>query len=99
VPEHPGEQLGTIALIPKDASADVVRFSGPDSGSAEITIEFDGRPIEVVGTHPPSLISSSDEQARDDQLSATWEWAAGQEVPVVVVGDSMHRPGPTDSLS
>lgn len=83
----PHEQLGTVALVPQDADSRILRFGVPGSGSVEISFQFDGRPIEVLGTHPPSPSSSFDARSRDKQLEAIGEWATRQEVPVVVVGD------------
>ena len=83
----PREQLGTIALVPQDATTQVLRFGVPGSGSVEVTLQFDGRWLEILGTHPASPISSFDARARDEQLSAIGDWVATQQLPVVVVGD------------
>jgi endonuclease/exonuclease/phosphatase (EEP) superfamily protein YafD len=83
----PGEELGTVALFPPDGSAQVLRFGGAYSGSVVVALEFDGRQIEVLGTHPPSPVSSLDARARDEQLEAIGEWVGRQAVPVVVAGD------------
>ena len=81
------EQLGTAALVREDMDARVLRFGVPLSGSVEITLQFDGRELEVLGTHPASPVSSSSARDRDEQLAAIGEWASVQQDPVVVVGD------------
>ncbi|MDH3397831.1 MAG: endonuclease/exonuclease/phosphatase family protein [Acidimicrobiia bacterium] len=84
---EPGTVFGTLALIGKDATATVLPLGDFGQLSVEVTIELDGTEIKVLGTHPLSPVSSARTAARDEQLRTIGEWAARQDVPVVVTGD------------
>jgi endonuclease/exonuclease/phosphatase (EEP) superfamily protein YafD len=84
---EPGSVFGTLALVGEDAVASVVALGDFGQLSIEVVAELDGQEIRVLGSHPLSPVSSTRAQARDEQLRLIGEWAARQEVPVVVTGD------------
>lgn len=84
---EPGSVFGTLALVRADMVANVVPLGDFGQWSIEVVTELDGRRIKVLGTHPLSPVSSGRAAARDEQLRLVGEWAARQEVPVVVTGD------------
>lgn len=59
--------------------------AGPQTIAA--TIEFDGRDVVVIGTHPPPPVSSQLAQQRDRQLRAVGKLAAGRQGPLILLGD------------
>jgi endonuclease/exonuclease/phosphatase (EEP) superfamily protein YafD len=82
-----GWESGTLALVPEGTEVHVLPFGSPERGSIEVIARFGGRDLDVLGTHTPSPVSSSEAAARDTQLAAIGEWAAQRELPAVVVGD------------
>lgn len=84
---EPGSVFGTLALVGENAAARVVPLGDFGQLSIEVIIELDGTPIKVLGTHPLSPVSPSRAAARDEQLRIIGEWAARQDMPVVVTGD------------
>lgn len=83
----PGSAFGTAALIKGDASARVVALGEAGQQSIEVSVLLGGEPIKVLATHPLSPTSAARNAARDEQLRQVGEWAAAQQVPVVVIGD------------
>jgi endonuclease/exonuclease/phosphatase (EEP) superfamily protein YafD len=49
--------------------------------------ELDGRPLTVVGTHPPPPLNKDDLEDRDQQLAAIIEYASAQSEATIVAGD------------
>jgi endonuclease/exonuclease/phosphatase (EEP) superfamily protein YafD len=83
----PGSLFGTLALVGEDDVVRLVALGDLDQLSIEVVAEIGGREVRVLGTHPLSPTSGARSNARDGQLAAVGEWAAVQEVPVVVAGD------------
>ena len=84
---EPGSLFGTLALVGEDVVANVIPLGDFGQLSIEVIIELGGSEIKVLGTHPLSPVSPSRATARDEQLRIVGEWAARQDVPVVVTGD------------
>ncbi len=84
---EPGSVFGTAALIRGDVEARVVPLGNSGQWSIEVATSLEGRSVKVLGTHPLSPISAARTAARDEQLRLAGEWAAAQEVPVVIIGD------------
>ena len=84
---EPGSLFGTLALVGEDVVANVIPLGDFGQLSIEVIIELGGSEIKVLGTHPLSPVSPSRAAARDEQLRIVGEWAARQDVPVVVTGD------------
>jgi endonuclease/exonuclease/phosphatase (EEP) superfamily protein YafD len=83
----PGSLFGTLALVGEDAVVRLVRLGDVGQLSIAVVAEIGGQEIHVLGTHPLSPTSAARSVARDEQLRRVGEWAAAQEVPVVVAGD------------
>jgi len=58
---------------------------GPQTLAA--TIDFDGRDVVLIGTHPPPPVSSLLAQQRDRQLGAIGKLAASRKGPLILLGD------------
>ncbi len=84
---EPGSVFGTLALVGKETEANVIALGDFGQLSIEVIAELDGREIKILGSHPLSPVNPTRAKARDDQLRIIGEWAARQEVPVVVTGD------------
>lgn len=84
---EPGSVFGTLALVGDNAIANVIPLGDFGQWSIEVITELDGAQIKVLGTHPLSPVSRTRAVARDEQLRIIGEWAARQDVPVIVTGD------------
>jgi endonuclease/exonuclease/phosphatase (EEP) superfamily protein YafD len=84
---EPGSVFGTLALVGDNAAAEVVPLGDFGQLSIEVVTELDGTEIKVLGTHPLSPVTPARAAARDEQLRIIGEWAALQDVPVIVTGD------------
>lgn len=61
---------------------------GPNTPRArELDMVMGEVPIRILVVHPPSPTSGRKATSRDEQLAGVVEWAAGQDRPVIVVGD------------
>jgi endonuclease/exonuclease/phosphatase (EEP) superfamily protein YafD len=83
----PGSVFGTLGLVGEDTVARVVPLGDYGQLSIEVSTQLGESEIKVLGTHPLSPISPVRAAARDEQLRMVGEWAARQDVPVVVTGD------------
>jgi endonuclease/exonuclease/phosphatase (EEP) superfamily protein YafD len=84
---EPGSVFGTLALVGDNAVANVIPLGDFGQLSIEVVTELDGTEIKVLGTHPLSPVTPARAAARDEQLRVIGEWAALQDVPVIVTGD------------
>jgi len=84
---EPGSVFGTLALVDEDAVANVIPLGDFGQLSIEVITELEGKEIKVLGTHALSPVTPTRADARDEQLRIVGEWAARQDVPVVVTGD------------
>lgn len=84
---EPGSVFGTLALVGDNAVANMIPLGDFGQLSIEVVTELDGTEIKVLGTHPLSPVTPARAAARDEQLRIIGEWAALQDVPVIVTGD------------
>ncbi len=85
-----GEPFGTMALVPEGSEVrfeEVIRRATP-----AVTVEVDGEVVTVLGVHALSPYGSARSEARDRELLALGEWAAGQDERVIVAGDFNATP-------
>lgn len=86
----PGDRFGSVALVRPDLSAGTVRFG--DRAGVVVDVTLEGRPLQVIGVHPRSPISSRAARSRADTLDAVGRFVAATRTPSVVVGDLNSTP-------
>jgi endonuclease/exonuclease/phosphatase (EEP) superfamily protein YafD len=65
-----------------------IRTVGPSGfPSVFAWFELEGRPLAVVGTHPPPPLNKDDLEDRDQQMAAIIDFASAQSEPTIVAGD------------
>ena len=74
------------------ADAAVQRIGSSDIPSVIVRLEFHGRPLTVIGTHPRSPKSRRTSLARDQQLAEIARHAALHEGELMVIGDLNTSP-------
>jgi endonuclease/exonuclease/phosphatase (EEP) superfamily protein YafD len=78
--------LASLAIDPVALEVDI------RGEAAAVTVTIDGVRVDVVGIHPPSPISRDRAARRDRMMTATGNWVAARDNPVVVVGDFNATP-------
>jgi endonuclease/exonuclease/phosphatase (EEP) superfamily protein YafD len=85
-PRRDAYGIGLYSRIPfRDAE---IRTVGPSQfPSVFAWLDLEGRPLTVVGTHPPPPLNRDDLEDRDQQLAAIIAFASAQTEPTIVAGD------------
>ena len=86
----PGDRFGSVALVRPDLSTETVRFG--DRAGVVVDVTLDGRPLQIIGVHPRSPISSRAARSRVDTLEAVGRFVVASGTPSVVVGDLNSTP-------
>ncbi len=86
----PGDRFGSVALIRPDLDAETVRFG--DRAGVVVAVTLDDRPLQIIGVHPRSPISTRAARSRGETLAAVAEFVTSSETPSVVVGDLNSTP-------
>jgi endonuclease/exonuclease/phosphatase (EEP) superfamily protein YafD len=84
-----------IIVLARDPDAEVTihaRSSAARDALVEATIELDGGPVHVLGTHPVSPLTPLRAERRDLALEWIGSWPKRRDAPVVVVGDLNATP-------
>jgi endonuclease/exonuclease/phosphatase (EEP) superfamily protein YafD len=86
--------FGNAVLVKQGLDVDQRLLSiGPNKPRArEIDIVLGEVPIRILSVHPPSPTTGQKTTTRDEQLAGVAEWAAEQDLPVVVAGDLNASP-------
>jgi endonuclease/exonuclease/phosphatase (EEP) superfamily protein YafD len=88
----PGLEIIVLTREP-DAEVTIHKLSSEARDAlVEVTIELDGSPVHVLGTHPVSPATSLRAQRRDRVLEWIGLWPERRDAPVVVVGDLNATP-------
>jgi endonuclease/exonuclease/phosphatase (EEP) superfamily protein YafD len=86
--------FGNAVLVKQGLDVDQRLLSiGPNKPRArEIDMVLGEMPIRILSIHPPSPTTGQKTTTRDEQLAGVAEWAAEQDLPVVVAGDLNASP-------
>lgn len=82
-----GLEIAVLSRIPPLESTVHDWGDDPSGMAAEVVLPLGARRVRILGTHPVSPRTPRMAKHRDRQLERVAAWAAGQEDPVVVVGD------------
>lgn len=86
VPREDGFGIALFSRYPIDAH-EVLRFPDPSFPSIAARIDVAGRPLGIVGTHPPAPRNERLHRTRNRIFSHIAELAARSDEPLVVLGD------------
>jgi len=85
-------RIMVVSRIPVTSVAPVELVQGSRTGGIAVDLALDGRPLRVIGLHTHSPRTAQLSGIRDAELKAAGEWAALQELPVVMIGDLNSTP-------